>query len=77
MTHKKAKWICHHCGATSKNAHLEVLRHYSLLIGNTINNRQARDFLQVDGIQIAHRLLVKEQFKQIGNTSGRRYILSY
>ncbi|SDQ77067.1 Nuclease-related domain-containing protein [Virgibacillus salinus] len=77
MNRKKAIWICHHCGATSKNAHFEALRHYSLLIGNTINNRQARDFLQVDGIQIAHRLLVKEQFKQIGNTSGRRYILTF
>ncbi|MGP4108574.1 nuclease-related domain-containing protein [Virgibacillus sp. L01] len=77
MIRKNAKWVCHHCGATSRNAHLEALWHYSLLVGNTISNRQAREFLQVDGIQTARRLLVKEQFKQIGNTSGRRYILIF
>ncbi len=73
MRWKGGKWRCLACGCTSTTAHRPALADYALLVGEYINNRQAREFLQVDSIHTAKRLIQQENFDQFGNTSGRKY----
>ncbi|HLS08768.1 nuclease-related domain-containing protein [Lentibacillus sp.] len=73
MHWKSGKWNCLSCGCTSKTAHRPTLADYALLVGEYINNRQARDFLRVKSIHTAKRLIQQERFQQFGKTSGRRY----
>ncbi|MFD1040542.1 nuclease-related domain-containing protein [Virgibacillus byunsanensis] len=77
MSRIYGKWKCEQCGTESKDAHIAALKDYCILIGNTINNREAREFLMLDSIYITKKLLQKEQFTQIGSTSGRKYILEF
>ncbi|ALX48896.1 nuclease-related domain-containing protein [Lentibacillus amyloliquefaciens] len=73
MQWKSGKWWCDFCGCTSKTAHRQALMDYALLVGEHINNRQARDFLRVGSSYIAKDILQKENFEKIGSTSGRKY----
>ncbi|RYG72038.1 NERD domain-containing protein [Lentibacillus lipolyticus] len=73
----KAKWICHQCRATSKNAHIPALKDYSLLFGSRISNRQARALLRVGSQHIVKRLLQNEHFKCVGSTTNRYYLLCF
>ncbi|WP_255259869.1 NERD domain-containing protein [Lentibacillus sp. CBA3610] len=73
MRWKSGKWWCPSCSCVSKTAHRPALADYALLAGDYINNRQARDFLQLKSIHTAKRLIQQENFQEFGKTSGRRY----
>ncbi|MBP1949728.1 nuclease-related domain-containing protein [Virgibacillus litoralis] len=75
MLWRGGKWRCTDCGCTSRNAHRSVLADFALLVGDYINNRQAREFLQVWSEYSVKRLLQQEHFDQIGEKSGRKYRL--
>ncbi|WP_194841295.1 nuclease-related domain-containing protein [Salinibacillus xinjiangensis] len=77
MYRNHGKWTCANCGGHSKNAHVAALKDYYLLIGDQINNRQARFFLKVNSVHMMKQLLQKEKLKMIGVTSARRYFLDY
>lgn len=76
MLRKAGKWECRSCRCVIKTAHLKAFEDYRLLIGNTINNRQARDFLGLDSIHITKKILMAEKFQYFGQTSARTYNLS-
>ncbi|PFH91941.1 nuclease-related domain-containing protein [Bacillus sp. AFS088145] len=59
MIRTKGSWYCPHCFSVSKDAHLNSLYDFYLLIGNTIKNSQLRDFLHISSIYSASRLLRK------------------
>lgn len=69
------KWLCDVCGHISKNAHLAALEDYQMLIRNTINNRDAREFLHIKSEYVTKSLLQAARFVQIGTTSARKYRL--
>lgn len=71
------KWKCPHCKGHSRTAHQSTLKDYDQLMGRTINNREARDFLQLDSIHVTKKILQKEGLEQIGNTSARTYKLHF
>ncbi|WP_067728495.1 nuclease-related domain-containing protein [Oceanobacillus damuensis] len=73
MIRSKYKWTCTKCGAFSRCAHRAALEDYQLLIGNTITNKQAREFLLVESPYAAKRILQSENLIQIGNKKGRIY----
>ncbi|RYG72033.1 NERD domain-containing protein [Lentibacillus lipolyticus] len=75
MWWKGGKWRCRSCGCISKTAHRPALADYALLAGEYINNRQARDFLQVGSNSIIRKLLQGEDLIKIGSGSGMRYKL--
>ncbi len=75
MKWKSGKWQCVNCSCASKTTHRPALADYALLVGKYINNRQARDWLQLDSIHTTKRLIQKEYFQEFGKTSGRRYKL--
>ncbi len=51
------KWICLACKTVSKDAHLNALRDYYLLIQPTITNQQLRNYLHIDSRKTASYLL--------------------
>lgn len=77
MRWHKAKWFCEHCHKVSKTAHKHALSDYALLISDYINNRQARELLQLESLYVAKRLLQKECIEQFGVKSGRKYKLDF
>ena len=76
MLRIRGKWKCEACHVESDIAHRTAFEDYRLLIGNTINNKQARNFLNIDSTHVMKRLLMKERFPHTGATSARIYELS-
>ncbi|WP_261132590.1 nuclease-related domain-containing protein [Bacillus sp. Marseille-Q3570] len=70
------KWICHTCQTVSKDAHLNALRDYYLLIQPAITNQQLRNYLQIDSRNSARYLLQSLKLQHKGNTSRLSYDLS-
>lgn len=75
MTRKYGRWQCQACGCVSKDAHLQALNDYRLLVGPHITNRDVRDFLKVDSPDLTRYLLQKFQLDYSGATKGRVYLL--
>lgn len=76
MNIKRGKWICPSCTHISKDAHIEALKDYSLLIDQQITNSQLRDFLQVPSIYVGTKLLTSLNLTHTGKNKGRVYHLN-
>ncbi|WP_106496039.1 nuclease-related domain-containing protein [Lentibacillus sp. Marseille-P4043] len=74
MNWKYGTWHCPVCDHVSKNAHMQALDEYSLIINNEITNREARAFLRIDSPDVTKRLL-SGSYPPIGKTGYRRYKL--
>lgn len=57
MVRQKRKWFCLQCGHTSKDAHLEALKEYSILYKTFITIRECCDFLQIPSRHVVRHLL--------------------
>ncbi|MGC4376588.1 nuclease-related domain-containing protein [Fictibacillus sp. Mic-4] len=77
MQRKRGSWFCPHCKHSSKDAHLSSLHDYALLVGTTITNHQAREFLQIPSISVTSKLLTSLKLQHSGSLRGRKYELSY
>ncbi|MGW6298345.1 nuclease-related domain-containing protein [Peribacillus butanolivorans] len=69
------KWTCAHCSYSSKDAHIQTLRDYALLIRPKITNKQARLFLQIESIDIMQRILSTMELPYTGQYKNREYNL--
>ncbi|MCC5803479.1 NERD domain-containing protein [Rossellomorea vietnamensis] len=72
-------WNCPKCNRKSKSGHIEALKDYYLIFGNTITSRKLRDFLIISSPSLATRL-ISQSFpyaKPIGNNKGRIYTLHF
>ncbi|MFJ7976862.1 hypothetical protein ACIQZI_14380 [Peribacillus sp. NPDC096379] len=58
MERKKGSWYYSLCLTKEKDAHLQALQVYYLLIDSSITNRECRDFLHVSFDSIACKLLI-------------------
>ena len=68
-------WFCPTCQTKSNTAHITALKDYSLLFGQLITNREAREFLQLANHSITNRLLTSMNLAYIGEGRGRVYYL--
>ncbi|MBO9130041.1 nuclease-related domain-containing protein [Bacillus sp. 165] len=75
MQRKGHSWLCSSCNYSSKDAHIETLQDYALLISPTITNQQLRGFLQLPSRHIATKILMSMGLKHVGITKGRVYQL--
>ncbi|MBV7506050.1 NERD domain-containing protein [Bacillus sp. sid0103] len=75
LVRKKQKWYCPSCDKFSKDAHINALRDYFLLIDLKITNQQFREFTHLDSINIAGRMLRSENLKSTGTKKQRTYFL--
>ncbi|MDZ5474514.1 NERD domain-containing protein [Bacillus sp. 31A1R] len=73
MIRKHATWLCIHCYHVDKYAHQNAIDDYFLLFDSPINNKLARDYLKIDSIYTANRLLQSMNLDQSGSTKGKLY----
>ncbi|WP_147533201.1 nuclease-related domain-containing protein [Bacillus marasmi] len=76
MKYHGGSWHCHRCGCKSKDAHLKALKDYYLIYGPEFTNKQFREFLGLESMNIASKLLVKLKLPNKGAKKNRVYILS-
>ncbi|TYS68856.1 NERD domain-containing protein [Sutcliffiella horikoshii] len=75
MIRKRGVWGCQMCSAYSKTAHLEAITDYKLLIGETINNRELRSYLNLPSASVTSKYLVSMGLNFEGSFKNRRYFL--
>ncbi|MCD1161095.1 NERD domain-containing protein [Peribacillus frigoritolerans] len=75
MHYHWGKWSCSQCSYASKDAHIQTLRDFALLIKPNITNKQARLFLQIDSIDIMQRMLSALELPYSGQFKNRAYRL--
>jgi hypothetical protein len=73
MERYSGTWNCIHCGTTSKDAHLQALADYFLLINQSINNQQFRSFVHLPSQKLASKLLANSNLIPMGSTKNRSY----
>ncbi|MEH7335183.1 NERD domain-containing protein [Neobacillus drentensis] len=73
LIRKKQQWFCPSCGKLSKDAHINALMDYFLLIDSKITNRQFREFGQIKSEDVAKRLLRSANLISSGTKKGRVY----
>jgi ribosomal protein L37AE/L43A len=70
-------WHCSKCSSHQKDAHLLALKDYALLLGTTITNKQARNYLHVSSETIVKKLLQKASQSYEGSTKARVYDITH
>ncbi|MCO7175843.1 nuclease-related domain-containing protein [Sporolactobacillus kofuensis] len=71
MQRISANWFCPQCGHKSKTAHIPMILHYFLLFGNTMTNKQCREFLKFDKTKTVTDLLNKMKLQRGGSGTGK------
>ncbi|NLP49407.1 nuclease-related domain-containing protein [Bacillus sp. RO1] len=70
------KWTCAACGHTEMDPISRTIKDYPLLgLGNTITNKQFREFVCIPSISIASKSLFTLNLQHKGNNKGRIYFL--
>lgn len=77
MVYRSGTWHCPRCKGVSKDAYLPALKDYFLLHGPEITNRQFREFLRLDSINIASKRLNNLDLPFSGTFKDRVYKLSF
>lgn len=72
----KGNWYCQRCKNKDKQAHIQTLYEYSLLIKPSITNSEAREFLLIDSVFTSNRLLKSLDLSFQGSNKNRVYDLS-
>jgi ribosomal protein L37AE/L43A len=73
MKRLHGNWVCHECKISCKDAHLQTLSDYFLLINSSITNKQFRDFLLLSDPNTATYLLKNLDLSHSGSKRGRIY----
>ncbi|MBI0581373.1 NERD domain-containing protein [Neobacillus cucumis] len=73
MNYIYGKWFCPNCGMKSKDAHLQHINDYFLLIKPTITNSELRQLLKIDSIKIANNILTNSKLPFTGKFKDRVY----
>nr|WP_106780878.1 nuclease-related domain-containing protein [Lysinibacillus timonensis] len=75
MIYQNGNWSCPECRVRNKNAFLEALNDYRLLISERIRNREFREFFGIDSFNVASKLLSRSSLIPVGNNKGRYYTI--
>ncbi|GKU83409.1 hypothetical protein [Niallia sp. NCCP-28] len=63
------------CKIKTKSEHIYALKDYYYLFGKTINNKQARELLQIKSFSLAARIMSQMQLKKKGTRKDNEYYL--
>lgn len=69
-------WRCRSCRTVQKDAHMSSLRDYAYLMGSTITNREAREFLKLESESATRKMLQRMNLPTTGSTRNKRYDLT-
>ncbi|PLR91916.1 nuclease-related domain-containing protein [Bacillus sp. T33-2] len=73
MIRKRGTWFCPKCRAFCKDAHIQALNDYFLLINSSITNHGLRQFLHISSRVTAKKLLISMNLPHSGKNKGRVY----
>jgi hypothetical protein len=68
-------WKCPFCRHFSKDAHIQALVDYFLLIDTYITIREVCRFLHIDNVRTARRIIKNLSLEKTGSTSNTKYCL--
>jgi hypothetical protein len=68
-------WYCPQCKMTNNMAYQKTLLEWFLLFRRHITNRECREFLQIDGIHTATRILQSMELQSEGSFRNRIYLM--
>lgn len=74
MQYKRGKFFCT-CGIESKEALLQGLHDYRLLLNEWITNREFRDFFLIESEDTVNKILKRLDFHYEGKNKNRRYLI--
>ncbi|MEO4053422.1 nuclease-related domain-containing protein [Solibacillus sp. CAU 1738] len=74
MYYSRGRFVCA-CGQISREALLQGLHDYRLLINEWITNKELREFFLIDSADVANKLLTRAGFYYEGSNKGRRYLI--
>lgn len=75
MERVQGNWWCPTCRLKKKDAHIEALKDYALLVDTTISNKEMRHFTNLQSLSTAARVLTQMNLPSTGTTRNRRYSL--
>lgn len=70
-----SNWYCEQCHSKHKDAHLQSLQEYYLLMNSSITSSKLRDFINISSYSLATRILKALHLPSFGITKGRVYQL--
>jgi hypothetical protein len=70
-------WCCPHCGALDHLAHQRTLREWFLVCKRSITNKECREFLGVEDIHMAKRILLSMNLQSHGTFRDRCYFMDF
>lgn len=73
LIRKKQQWFCPSCQTFSKDAHINALQDYFLLVDLKITNQEFREFVQLSSSYVAKRLLQNTYLNFSGEKRHRVY----
>lgn len=73
MDYKWGSWNCPQCKEKSKTAHIKAVHDYFLLIKPSITNTEFRQFLYINSMHIAQKLLSSMDLNYTGKFKDRVY----
>lgn len=75
MKRLHGRWHCKYCCLYSKDAHVKALNDYALLVSKEITNQKLREFLHIESISAASKMLSSMNLECKGTRKGRKYYL--
>jgi ribosomal protein L37AE/L43A len=76
LNRNKRSWYCTNCTKHHKNAHIDALKDFAMLISNEITNKEFKDFLNLPSSSISYHLLQSLNLPYAGSTKSRTYLLN-
>lgn len=73
MVRVRGSWYCTKCKTYNKDAHIQSLNDYFLLISSTVTNQQFREFLHLPSPSIAKKMLTSMNLSYTGEKKSRIY----
>lgn len=73
MEQSYKKWYCPECKCSEIRTYERDIFDYFLLYGDTITNKECRDYLRIKSPVTSHKILKSMNLKQTGNNSARKY----
>lgn len=73
MIRARRKWFCEKCGCFDKQAHVEAVKDYFLLMNSTMTNKQFLEFTHISSVDMASKLLMRMNLPSSGANKGRLY----
>lgn len=73
MTRVRRKWFCEKCECYDRDAHIDAVKDYFLLLNSTMSNKQFREFTHLSSVDMASKLLLRMNLPSSGANKGRVY----